>query len=461
MARLEDQPDVLLIAVGTPHAIAARFSARNAIPPLGAAYLAAVLRNCGFRVRIADLNVPGWTRERFYRYLSIQRPRVIGLSCMTESYRNAIRLGTRIREAAPHAWIVAGGPHVSFEDVAALRTGAFDVIVRGEGERTAEELFPILARYPRLAGTEAGPELPLLLPVRGISFLEGNRVVRTGDRPLEHDLDTLPYPARDLLPMDRYRFVGSILTGRGCPGRCLFCSAAAMAGGKRRCRRPDAVLDEIGSLRARGIREIVFLDDTFTGDRMHLEALLDGLERRRLRIVWTCESRVETVDRKLLRRMARLGCHAIQYGIESGAAETRRKLGKHAAAVEPVLRETHRAGITPVCSLILGLPWEDEDAVRATIETGLRAQREFLARVGFGVLVCYPGTQFWKRSGHFGLKRRTGDFDRYTMYTPTCDTSHLSRDDLRRLQFEATLRQIREMPPGLVELVSPVSKPSS
>ncbi len=473
--------DVLLVAVGSPHPAAARLASRSGIPPLGIAYLAAVLRQRGIRVRIADLNVPGWTRERFKRCLELQRPKVVGLSCMTESYRNAIRLASWVRVTKPGIRLVAGGPHVTFEDAAALRTGVFDVVARGEGEHTCRELMPLLLE----AGAGPVASIAGIRSVRGISFLERSgsavgatrtegggrsrrsarpdrtivdrpedaRVVRTEDRSFESDLDQFPWPTRDLLPMERYGSPGSLLTGRGCPGRCLFCAAAAMAGGRRRCRRPEAVIEEIAFLRASRISEIVFLDDTLTGDRQHLEDLLDGLERRRFRITWTCESRIEAMDPSLLRRMARLGCHGIQYGIESGSADSQRLLGKGASrGYRGILEATHRAGITPVCSMILGLPWEDEAAVRTTIETGLEIQREFLARVGFGVLVCFPGTPFWRRASRFGLRRRTGDFDQYTMHTPTCETRHLSRQEMRRLQFEATVRQIREMPRELIAL---------
>jgi anaerobic magnesium-protoporphyrin IX monomethyl ester cyclase len=435
--------DALLIGVGSPHPAAARVAAVAGIPPLGLAYLAAVLRGRGMRVRVADLNIPGWSRERLARCLAVQRPAVVGISCMTESFRNAVRLGAWIRRTDPGARIVVGGPHVTFQDRAALRTGAFEVVVRGEGERTAEELFPILASGARL---HAG--------IRGISFLEGSTLVRAPERERVKDLDALPWPARDLLAMERYGAPGAILTGRGCPGRCLFCSASAMAGGAQRTRGEEPVLEEILFLHGLGIRDIVFLDDTLTGDRQRLERLLDRIDRSGVRFAWSCESRIESVDRALLRRMARLGCHAIQYGIESGSDSSQRRLGKgiHTAGVEGVLRATDRAGIRPVCSFILGLPWEGEEDIRRTVEFGLRLQRRFLATIGFGLLVCYPGTQFWKRGAAFGLERMTRDFDRYTMHIPTCRTPHFALEELRRLHFEATLRQLSEMPRAMLEL---------
>ena len=130
--------DVLLVAVGSPHPLAARLGSIAGIPPLGIAYIASVLRERGLSVRLVDLNVSGWTRERLRRCLNLQRPRIVGISCMTESYRNAIRLGAWIRRGWREVRIVVGGPHVTFEDAAALRTGVIDIIVRGEGEATAD-----------------------------------------------------------------------------------------------------------------------------------------------------------------------------------------------------------------------------------------------------------------------------------------------------------------------------------
>ena len=435
--------DALLIAVGSPHPTAARAGAVAGIPPLGIAYVASVLRRAGLSIRIADLNVPGWTRRRMERCLRLQRPAVVGLSASTESYRNALRLAGWIRTIDPAARIVAGGPHVTFEDAAALRTGVVDVVVRGEGEQTAAELFP------RLAAGEAPGE-----GIAGISYRGPEGIVRAAPRARIADLDTIPFPARDLLPLERYGSPGAVLTGRGCPGNCPFCSASAMSGGRRRVRDPRAVLDEIVSLRRSGIDEITFLDDTLTGDRGRLDTLLDGIERSRVRIGWTCESRIESVDPALLRRMGRLGCHGIQFGIESASERSQSLLGKRAvgARIDRVLEATRRAGITPVCTFILGLPWEDADAVGATIDLGLSIQRRYLARVGFGLLVCFPGTRFYSRGSRLGLRRRTGDFDRYTMHIPTCSTRHLDLDALRSLHFEAVLAQIRETPRALIEL---------
>ncbi len=435
--------DALLIAMGTGVATAGRISSAIGLPPLGAAYLASVLRREGLTVRIADLNVPGWTRDRLKRCLELERPRIVGLSCMTESYRNAVRLGSWIRKTSPDTWVVAGGPHVSFLDEESLHTGAFQIVVRGEGEETVSELLPLLARggVPNQG-------------IRGISYMDGGRVVKAPSRGLIADLDTIPWPARDLLPLDRYGTPGALLTGRGCPGRCLFCSASAMAGGRYRPRHEDAVMDEIRYLSELGMEEIAFLDDTLTGDRERLERLLDRLDRSGLRFGWTCESRIEAVEPALLERMARLGCHGIQYGIESGSAGSQERVGKgrNEAGVEGILQATNRAGITPVCTFILGLPWEDASAVNRTIEFGLQIQERYLATVGFGVLVCYPGTPFWKRPGEYGLRRRVKDYDKYAMHLATVETRHLGLHTLQRLQFEATTRQVRSMPRALIEL---------
>jgi radical SAM superfamily enzyme YgiQ (UPF0313 family) len=133
---------------------------------------------------------------------------------------------------------------------------------------------------------------------------------------------------------------------------------------------------------------------------------------------------------------------------------SRERIGKglETGRIEGMIRATHRAGIAPVCSFIIGFPWEDEAAIRETIAFATRIQRLHLARIGFGLLVCFPGTPFWKSGARFGLRRRTGDFDAYTMYIPTCEGPGLDLDALRSLHFDAVLRQIRETPRALFEL---------
>jgi anaerobic magnesium-protoporphyrin IX monomethyl ester cyclase len=442
--------DALLIAVGSPHPMANRVAALAGIPPLGIAYLGGTLRKRGLAVRLIDLNVPGWSRDRLRHMIESERPKIVGLSCATESYRNAIRLGSWLRSVDREIRIVVGGPHVTFEDRQALRTGAFDVIVRGEGERTVEELFPRL-----VSGSSPDDR------IRGITYRDGRgEIVRAPARPPIADLDSLPLPARDLLPLHRYGAPGAILTGRGCPGRCLFCAASAMSGGRYRVRHEESVMREMSLLRAAGIREILFVDDTLTGDRPRLERLLTLMERGKTRFEWACESRIEAVDAPLLKRMARCGCHSIQYGIESVSALTQRIVGKGAAAggVESIIRATHRAGIMPVLSFIIGLPWEDDRAIRETISFAVRLQREYLARIGFGILVCYPGTPFWKRGEKWGIRRVVRDFDDYCMFVPTCETPHLDLEAQRSLYYQANLEQIRSVPRELFELSRKVER---
>ena len=428
---------MLLIAVHAPHPanVLAGLAARAA--PLGVACLGAALARANFRVSLIDMNAPPCPSDWVVRYAQANRPRLIGLSCATESAGNALRLARRLRHAIPDSVLVTGGPHWSFLPEFALSSGLFDAVALREADETVVEMAAAICGGGDLAA------------VRGIVlFVPGQNgsVLRTPARALVENLDSLPFPARDLFVPFRLSNQATVLTGRGCPGRCVFCTAAAMSGGRRRVRSAQSVIAELVELQERGVDSVFFVDDTITADPSRLAALLDLIEAERLQLKWACESRVDAAAPKLLSRMSELGCVSMQFGVESGCQELLDALGKGTSLgqVECAVAAASAAGITPVCSFIIGHPWDTEATIAASLDFALGLQRRYLVRCGFALLVPFPGTRLWRQGRKLGLHRLTGDFDLYTMHTPVCATTVFDAGRLRARQFEVALNLVSE-----------------
>ena len=430
--------DVVLIAVNAPHPANVLAGVSYRATPLGTAYLGAALARAGFRTALIDMNAAPCPSDWVVRFAAAQRPPLIGLSCATESAGNAVRLARRLRAALPETLLVTGGPHWTFLPAMALADGLFDAVAVREGEDTIVELAQVAC-----GGGDLSRVAGLALP--GPAGGDGT-VRRTAPRPLVADLDTLPFPARDLFVPVVAGNQASVLTGRGCPGRCAFCAAAAMSGGRRRVRSAENVVAELAELRGAGVEGVFFVDDTLTADPARLERLLDLMEAARLGLAWVCESRSDTVSLPLLRRMSDLGCVSVQFGVESGSQALLDAMGKDITLgqVERAVGWASAAGLSPVCSFIIGHPWDTEDTIADTVEFAAGLQTRHLARCGFALLVPFPGTRLWRRGDELGLRRLTDDFDHYNMHTPVCATARLGPERLRTLQFGAVRRLAAE-----------------
>ena len=364
------------------------------VPPLGLAYLAAVARQEGHEVSILDAFAEGLTWAAFEDRVRSARADLIGITGMTpvaDSVQRAIQL------CRPHArWLVLGGPHATAQQDAVMKDNPeLDFAVIGEGEITFRELLAALTqgRAPDgLAGlitrTTVGPVRPLL-----------------------DKLDDLPFPARDLLPNDRYRYplsagrrITTMISSRGCPYSCIFCDKNVF-GSRWRARSAEQVLAEIDTVvKAYGVRTLIFYDDLFTLKPDRLRAISEGLIARKYDLTWKAEGRVDLVDAELLRLMRRAGCDTLAYGVESANPKGLEYLGKRTTPdqIRKAFQATRSAGIKTVGYFILGIPVETyEDALR-TIRFASEIKTDFAQ---FSILSPMPGTRLYKEAVERGWYR--------------------------------------------------------
>jgi len=382
---------VLLINPPSP------FSAAS--PPLGLSYLAASLLEGGHEVQVCDLaaRFPP-SREDLVGLLEAWRPALVGVTLYTEVALATYDLVATLPRG--EALWVAGGVHATAQPAEPLRFG-FAVTVRGEGALTLRELADLLDR-----GT-SGPDL--LPAVPGLSWRDSSGELRaTADRPRLQDLDALPpphragalFPRRWYLPDGVGSLAVSLLTSRGCAGRCTFCSNE-VTGRQPRLHSPARVLAELLALRQReGQVTCSFHDDAFTADRPRLLQLC-RLFREQLtpRPVWWCESRVDGFDAEIAGPMREAGCRAVAFGVESGDPGVLRRIGKQITPeqVLAAFAAARGAGLLTHANIMFGFPGETEEELGQTLRLMERLAPHTTSFGALGLLVPYPGTAIYRR----------------------------------------------------------------
>ncbi len=350
------------------------------LPPLGLGYLAAMLKQEGHKVRIVDHNVDPRAD------LKLEETDLVGISCDTTRYFPTTEIS---KEARKHGVpVVVGGAHATFCDREMLEGRVADYVVRQEGELTLNELVNHWGNKSHLA------------EIRGLSYRDNGSIVRNPDRPFIQDLDSVPMPARELMPIRRYgmkfrgHVVTSLVTSRGCPYNCNFCSASLMSGCRWRCRSAESVLQELDCLYSNfGFRAITIVDDNFTANPKRVKEICNGMVRRRLKMHSWCMARCDSIVRHpdMVECMAAAGVGTVFLGIESGSQEVLDGYGKRTTIefAHEAVRLLKRHGIRAWCSFMIGGLDETKEMVAKTVRM---AKKLGPALAQFSILTPYPGT---------------------------------------------------------------------
>ncbi|HEX9079707.1 MAG TPA: radical SAM protein [Desulfuromonadaceae bacterium] len=355
------------------------------LPPMGLLYVAASLEQAGHRVVVRDLAAEGGEVTD----ADIRGADAVGISSDTTRIDRA--MGLARRAARLDRPVILGGPHPQFMPEEILASGWVGAIVRGEGETVVPAL---------LAALETGEEKS---GVRGIIFRENGQVVSTpAADPV--DVEALPLPARHLVDLHRYRAgtagraITPLVTSRGCPGACHFCSSSSFFGRGWRFRTPGSVLAELDEIHERyGFRAVAFLDDNFTLAPARVEQIADGIMERGYDLKWWSFSRVDTIVRNpgMVATMAAAGSTTVYLGIESGSRDTLNSLGKNtdAADVARAVEILRRNNIESYGSYIIGNLNESAVDVEQTIDLAVRLDTNIAQ---FSILTPYPGTALYE-----------------------------------------------------------------
>ncbi len=402
---------------------------REVGPPLGLAYLGSMLEENGHKPTIADLNIvrkrTGENREKWFeqleKMLSRFKPDLVGITCNTFERFEVFEIADFVKQKTQLP-VVVGGIHATFcaKEILA-NIPSIDIITRGEGEVTLLEICEKL---------ESGKPLK---KTRGITYRDDEgRIVESPLRPLIEDLDILPFPARYLLAvkeypirmaasagLDRYK-VTNIISSRGCPFKCGFCSTTLMWGSKIRYRSPKNLVDEMEeTLEDFGFLDgFTFSDDNLTVDRERTIEICRMIRDRGLDIVWDCYAHVNTISEDLVENMASVGCKLITFGVESGSQRMLKIMGKNTNLdkIKKAVKICRRYDILPKCNFMFGYPGETEEDVKRTfkfIKQNLQPNEVTI----IDHVWLYPGTKIFKdlrESNYFG-----GEFDWFRKVLPS------------------------------------------
>jgi anaerobic magnesium-protoporphyrin IX monomethyl ester cyclase len=379
--------------------------------PLGLAYLAAALEKNAHEVTVIDAGVLNCTYEQIIAEIKRHAPDIIGITCVTPSYRKTLDLTTNLKKELDLP-ILIGGPHVTALTEETMRNDCFDIAVLGEGDVTMVQLAETIENHGSIA------------KVNGIAYRREGKLIRTAPRPYVDDLDALPFPARHLLPElsmykptpSAYRYLpqATMITSRGCPYRCAFCDRSVF-GNQYRARTAKNVVDEMELLMTEyGAKEIRFWDDTFNVDQHRVVSICDEILSRSLDIAWTCLGRVNHMNETLLDAMAKAGCWQVDYGIESGNQKILNGItkGQTLDMVRKVVKMTNKAGIGVRGFFMLGLPDDTEATMSDTIEF---AKSLDLTSAVFHITTPFPGTELFKIAADSGELRRDASYDEYML----------------------------------------------
>jgi len=400
-------------------------------PPLGILYLAAILEKYSdSSVKILDLTLK--PEPNLQNELMKYKPDIVGITTTTPVFTKSAKIASFVKGNIPETILVAGGPHPSSMPIQTLNDSCFDVVVRGEGERTFLNLVKCI---------ENGEDLN---SVEGITFKINDTIKATANRELVKNLDELPFPARHLIPMDKYKMkingVNSttMISSRGCPYNCVYCTKSVF-GHLFRARSPENVVSEIEHvIDMYDIKGFLFVDDTFTLNPDRVKKFCDMIIERNLDITWRCWTRSDRITKLLLKKIRDAGCAVICFGVESGDQNVlnRSRKGTKVETNLKAIKLAKDVGLSVKVFFMIGLPGESEKSVMKTIEFIEKSKPN---TADFYVTVPFPNTYLWNHAEELGIRILSRDWKNYYQvgksgHAPVViETNDLSKADILKL----------------------------
>ena len=434
------------------------------LPPLETAYTAALLEK-KHDVRIIDAHIEGWSNvekidetrnriglknEEIAARIKRWLPDVVGINVRFSGWSSiAYEIASLVKSIDKNIITFLDGQHPSARPKECLAHPDIDFVIIGEPEHTVFELVNTL---------EHGNSEDLK-KIRGIAFKKNGAVVVNPPRPLLEDLDTLPFPARHLLPMEAYfaavrkyplrgeihKRWATMITSRGCPHKCVFCTSHIVNGRKWRPRSPENVVNEIEQLvKTYKIKQIDFNDDNMALDKKRMEAICDLIVERGLNIEWYTPNgiRADTLDKELLTKMKKSGCKKIRIAPESGVQRVVNQIiGKNLnlREVEKTVISCKKVGIKVGCFFVIGLIGETKQDIIESIKFAYKLRRLGADRFYFSIATPMYGTELYEQAKRRGFLRKGFNDEALSSVEPLIETPEFTMQELRELCIQANL----------------------
>ncbi|MBI5788938.1 MAG: radical SAM protein [Candidatus Schekmanbacteria bacterium] len=404
--------------------------------PLGLCYIGAVLENKGHQMQIIDADVEGMSIEDILTYIKTYRPDVFGVTGTTPIYASARKLLSEAKQANPQMVTIMGGFHLTALPAQTMNecSGA-DYGIIGEGEETIAELMDAIEQKKPVEN------------IAGIAYRRKDRqAVINPVRPPIDGLESIPFPARHLLKMDKYIWsvpgkgmvpVTSIITQRGCPFGCIFCGVNTMFPGKTRYRQLDSILNEIEQVLTKTpATHFMVCDDTLTLNKPKVLQMCDEVKKRHLKFTFEGYTHASTVTKDILARLQEIGLVRLSFGVETGNQKILKAINKGVTLeqIRQAYQWCYELGMETRCSLMIGHPFETKETIQETIELAksLKCYQAYI-----NITTPYPGSKLYHmaKEGFGGLRLLTDDWIQYRRYgNAVMEMNDLSVQDLIEYQ---------------------------
>jgi anaerobic magnesium-protoporphyrin IX monomethyl ester cyclase len=344
-----------------------------------------------FKTALDNLDHPIWREVRFA--IGDIAPDFIGIQVYTGTFMSAKNVATIAREVDPVIKIIAGGTHPTLDPIGTIESGIYDYVVRGEGERVMLDIV-----------NNVDPR-----KIKSLTFKDSDgKIVNNDHNGFIQDLDSLPFPMRDgFYPAKGDVDIGAIITARGCPFECTYCASPSIWERKVRYRSVDNVLAELEYMvKARGVKLVRFQDDTFTLNKARTMEILDKIMTKGLDIEWLCDTRIDVLDKEMLKMMKRSGCVRLKTGVESGSDKILKKIRKGISVdqVKETVKLIKDLGISLTTYFMIGFPGETNEDIEKTISLAEEIKSDYNS---LSIVAPYYGTQVYKDLEESGF-----DFDK-------------------------------------------------
>jgi radical SAM superfamily enzyme YgiQ (UPF0313 family) len=355
-------------------------------PHLGLAYIAAVLEAERHAVRIIDIDAEALTYDNLGKIIEIEKPELVGITATTPVFYSALKMAEIVRKNSS-AYTVIGGIHATLMPVECAESSFIDFVVVGEGEKTIIELVNSILNKSDFAN------------IKGLTYKKGKEIIQNEAREPIQDLDAIPFPARHLFKNQKYTYpdalrypASPIITSRGCPGNCTFCTAKFLHGKRFRCRSAENVLDEIELLiKDYGVREIHIWDDNFITNRNRVFAFRDGIIKRNIKVLFSFPNgiRADFINRDILKALKDFGTYSVAIGVESGNQNILDMIQKgiKLEQIENAFELAKEMKLETWGFFLLGLPGEDKNTMKDTIDFAIKLDPDIAK---FHVLKPFP-----------------------------------------------------------------------
>lgn len=416
------------------------FIKKIALPPIGITYVASSAEAAGHKADILDADLLDYGLRDIIEGIENGAYDIIGLSCYSSYWRTATNIIKGLKDKFPSLPIVVGGPHTRYYPRQTLEYSLADYVIAGEGELSFAKLLDVLEKEGDLS------------VVPGLLYRKNGQIIVNEQGEYIQNLDQLPFPAWDKLPLDQYRVsikdrknCSLILVHRGCPYNCSFCSKESRFGRVVRKRSPQNIVDEIEYVNRKfNVRYLSFCEDTLTVDKELVKEMCREIIKRKIDIWWDCRSRADGTDEELISLMSQAGCKLIKVGVEAADEYIRNKILRKGITDEQIrftINTCRKYGIETYGFFMLGCPEETRGTMEKTVRYAIELNPDYVQFTLFQLFNPYCDSYKWAEARGYIEKDYVDKFFRgKAEFWKLLETEDLSIPERKGIAYQAHRR---------------------